>query len=117
MTSNARAIIPFPESFVRRPQLRSEEALARIRRFLEDRGVPVKDKPGSFADFEKDLHAKVMEYERELIAEEMARADIDVGAIVVEGVTYRRASPLARMDPPLLAKTDPPVGRRALRAA
>jgi hypothetical protein len=90
MTSNARAIIPFPESFVRRPQLRSEDALARIRRFLEDRGVPVKDKPGSFADFEKDLHAKVMEYERELIAEEMARADIDVGAIVVEGVTYRR---------------------------
>jgi len=42
------------------------------------------------ADFEKDLHAKIMEYERELIAEEMARADVDAGAIVVDGVTYRR---------------------------
>lgn len=90
MTSTARAIIPFPESFVRRPQLRSEEALARIRLFLEDHRVPANDKPGSFADFEKKLHVKVMEYERELIAEEMARADIDAGAIVVEGVTYRR---------------------------
>ena len=48
------------------------------------------DKPGSFADFEKELHAKIMELEREMIAEEMARADVDVGAIVVDGTTYRR---------------------------
>jgi hypothetical protein len=47
-------------------------------------------KPESFAEFEKSLHAKVMEFERELIAEEMARADIEAGAIVVDGVTYRR---------------------------
>jgi hypothetical protein len=31
-----------------------------------------------------------MEYERELLAEEMSKADVDVGAIVVDGVTFRR---------------------------
>jgi hypothetical protein len=90
MSSTAHAIVSSVLSSPRRTPLGSEEALARIRHFLEDRRVPAKDKPRSFADFEKDLHAKVMEYERELIAEEMARADIDAGAIVVEGVTYRR---------------------------
>lgn len=49
------------------------------------------DKGKNFADFEKNLHAKVMEYERELLAEEMSKADVDVGAIVVDGVTFRRA--------------------------
>ena len=68
----------------------SDEALVRIRRFLEDRRVRTKNKPGSFADFERDLHAKVMDFERELVAEEMACADIDAEAIVVDGVTYRR---------------------------
>ena len=48
------------------------------------------DKQGSFADFEKELHAKVMEFERELLAEDMARADVDAEAIVMDGVTYRR---------------------------
>lgn len=70
--------------------LGSDEALARIRRFLEDRRVRTKNKPGSFADFETDLHAKVMEFERELVAEEMARADIDAEVIVIDGLTYRR---------------------------
>jgi hypothetical protein len=46
--------------------------------------------PGSFADFEKNLHKKVMEFEREVLAEEMARADVDVEAIVIDGVTHRR---------------------------
>jgi hypothetical protein len=48
------------------------------------------EKGGSFADFEKDLHRRLMELEREVIAEEMAGADIDAGAVVVDGVTYRR---------------------------
>jgi hypothetical protein len=89
MTNTARAIASSPSPTARAP-LGSEEALACIHRFLEDRRVPAKDKTESFADFEKELHAKVMEYEREMIAEEMARADIDAGAIVVEGATYRR---------------------------
>ena len=87
MTSTARAITPSP---VPPPPPSSEEALACIRRFVEDRRMVAGKKPGSFADFEKDLHAKVMEYEREVVAEEMARADVDAGAIVVDGVAYRR---------------------------
>ena len=49
-----------------------------------------KDKLGNFGDFERNLHKKLMEFERELLGEEMARADLDVEAIVVDGVTYRR---------------------------
>jgi hypothetical protein len=67
-----------------------DEALARLRRFLEDRRVRRDDKTESFADFEKNLHARLMDLERELVAEEMACADLDAGAIVVDGVTYRR---------------------------
>jgi hypothetical protein len=85
----ARALATPPVSD-QRPHLASEEALARLRRFLNDRRVSRDDKPESFAEFEKSLHAKVMEFERELLAEEMARADIDAGAVVVEGVTYRQ---------------------------
>ncbi len=81
----ALPLVPAP-----RPRVASEDALARLRRFLDDRRVPRDDKPESFADFEKSLHAQVMEFEREMVAEEMARADIDTGAVVVDGVTYRR---------------------------
>jgi hypothetical protein len=88
MSRLSRAVGPQPAS---QPSSAPDNALARLGRFLDDRRVRTKDKPGSFADFEKDLHAKVMDLERELIAEEMALADIDTGAIVVEGVTYRRA--------------------------
>ena len=90
MLNTARAIVSLPSPNPRHGRLDSEEALARIRRFLEDRRMRAGDKPGSFADFEKELHAKIMELEREMIAEEMARADIDAGAVVVDGITYRR---------------------------
>ena len=49
-----------------------------------------KDRPSGFGEFEKDLHARVMAFERELVAEEMARADIDAEAVKVDGVVYRR---------------------------
>jgi hypothetical protein len=89
MTNPARAIAS-PAPRPRAEPLDSTEALARLRRFLEDRRMRRDDKLESFAEFEKNLHVKVMEFEREIMAEEMARADIDVGAIVVDGVTYRR---------------------------
>lgn len=90
MTTTARAVVSPPSSVTPLRHLGAEEALRRIHRFVEDWRVRTRDKPGSFADFEKDLHAKVMEFERELIAEDMARADVDVEAVVVEGATYRR---------------------------
>jgi hypothetical protein len=41
--------------------------------------------------FERDLHERVMALERELIAEELVRYDVDVEEIEVEGTTYRQA--------------------------
>jgi hypothetical protein len=90
MSNAVRAIVPPRCTMSPGPESGPEEALARIRRFLEDRRVRPKNQPESFAEFEKSLHAKVMELERELVAEEMARADIDAGAVTVEGDTYRR---------------------------
>lgn len=49
-----------------------------------------KDRPGGFGEFEKDLHAHVMAFERELVAAEMASADIDAEAVKVDGVVYRK---------------------------
>lgn len=52
--------------------------------------MPWKAGPGGFEDFEQKLHARVMEFERELVAEELRAADVNVEAVVVEGVVYRR---------------------------
>jgi hypothetical protein len=90
MTNTVGAVVPLPRSLAPRSHVGAEEALARIHRFVEDWRMRTRDKPGSLADFEKELHAKVMEFEREVIAEDMARADVDVEAVVVDGDTYRR---------------------------
>jgi len=90
MTNAAIAVVPLPRSFAPQSHLGAEEALARIRCFVDDWRMRTRDKPGNFADFERELHAKIMEFEREVIAEDMARADVDVEAIVVDGATYRR---------------------------
>ena len=50
-------------------------------------GKPAAD----FGAFEASLHERVMSLERELLAEELARADVDAEAVEVHGVTYRRA--------------------------
>jgi hypothetical protein len=81
MPNTAHTTVAFPSPDPRHGRLDGEEALARIHRFLEDQRMRAGDKPGSFADFERGLHAKIMELERELLAEEMARADVDAGAV------------------------------------
>lgn len=50
-------------------------------------GEPVAD----FGEFEAKLHTKIMSLEKELVAEELRRADIDSEAVEVDGVVYRRA--------------------------
>ena len=66
------------------------QALAEVQAFVKDHRMSWKERPGGFAAFEKGLHARVQAYERELVAEEMALADIDTEAITVEGTLYRR---------------------------
>ena len=41
--------------------------------------------------FEAKLHTRIMSLEKEVLAEELGRADIDVEAVEVDGVIYRRA--------------------------
>jgi hypothetical protein len=66
------------------------QALAGVQAFVKDHRMRWKEMPGGFAAFEKGLHERLQAYERELVAEEMALADIDTEAITVEGTVYRR---------------------------
>jgi hypothetical protein len=60
-------------------------SLEKLREFIETHHMKAKMGPQSFADFERDLHARVMEVERDLVEEEMSRHDIDADAVVIDG--------------------------------
>ena len=70
---------------------RSQGALDALREFVEEHRVRHKLPGGEFASFEKQLHERVMGVERELVAEELERADVDAEAVEIEGVVHRRA--------------------------
>ena len=70
---------------------RSQRALDELREFVEEHRVRHKVPGREFASFEKQLHERVMEVERELVAEELERADVDADAVEIEGVVHRRA--------------------------
>lgn len=64
-------------------------ALDRLARLVKDR----KDKPfvpGDFNRFERELGERLREVGREILHDELARADIDAEAVVIDGVTHRR---------------------------
>lgn len=62
----------------------------RLREFLQSERVKRKYSPGEFEAFEEGLHARVMELERDLLAAEMAAADVDAEAVVLAGKVHRR---------------------------
>lgn len=64
-------------------------ALAEFLSFVKERRI-TKEVPKDFAVFERELHARVMALEREVLAEELAKADVSTDAVVVGGVVYRR---------------------------
>jgi len=66
------------------------EPLAKLREFLETHHMGDKTGPKTFADFEREVHERLMEVERDVIAAEMVRLDLDDDAVVIEGKTYRR---------------------------
>lgn len=68
---------------------RIEAALERLRAFLAARqeAVPA---VGDLEEFERGLHAQVLEVEREVLASELARLDLDVPTVVIGGSEYRR---------------------------
>lgn len=73
----------------RPPAAEPSAALGEFLSFVKERRT-TKDVPKDFAVFERELHARVMALEREVLAEEFARADVSTDAIVVAGVVYRR---------------------------
>lgn len=46
--------------------------------------------PGAFGEFEAELHRRMLELERDLVAEVMRAADVDAEAIEVDGKAHRR---------------------------
>ena len=74
-----------------RPALRAAtDPLAGLRGFLDTLAVRDKKGPKAFADFERDLHARLMQVERDVVAAEMAKLDVDADAVVIAGTVHRR---------------------------
>jgi hypothetical protein len=67
----------------------ARDPLEKLRAFLDTLPMKKEDK-GSFADFERELHARLMEVERDVIAKEMANLDVDTEAVVIAGKVHRR---------------------------
>lgn len=64
--------------------------LEKLRKFLETAGMKTKTGPRSFAEFEREVHERMMEAERDIVAAEMARLDVDADAVVIDGKVHRR---------------------------
>jgi hypothetical protein len=69
---------------------REPASVAKMRAILEDARMRERQPKETFEAFEKRLHRQLQEVEREILTEDIARADVDENAIVVEGTTYRR---------------------------
>jgi hypothetical protein len=63
-------------------------SIERLMGFVKERrGKPLS---GDFEGFERELHERMAEVERDLIGEELAKADIDQESLLIDGVLYRR---------------------------
>lgn len=66
------------------------KALSQVRGFVEAHRMKHRIPGSGFAEFERGLHAVVAGIERDLLAEELARADVDQQVIFMDGVPHRR---------------------------
>jgi|HigsolmetaAR202D_1030399.scaffolds.fasta_scaffold13729_2 hypothetical protein len=67
-----------------------DRVLDGIRRFLQDHAMAGKTGAREFYEFEKALHERLLEAEREIVADVMAASDIDADAIEINGRVHRR---------------------------
>ena len=72
------------------PKEAAPTTLAKLRDFLENARMKEKVGPHAFAAFEKELHERMMEAERDIVAAEMSRLDVDADAVVIDGKVHRR---------------------------
>jgi hypothetical protein len=68
----------------------AERVLDGVRPFLEDHAMEGKTGAREFYEFEKALHARLMEAEREIVGRVMAASDVEADAIEIEGRVHRR---------------------------
>ena len=61
-----------------------------IRRFLDDHAMTGKTGARELYDFEKELHRRLMEAEREIVGRVMQTSDVEADAIEIEGRVHRR---------------------------
>jgi hypothetical protein len=66
-----------------------ESAVDRRKAFIAGRRSS-KEPCGDMEGFERELHDYVVAVERELLAEELARLDVDLPAVTIEGEVYRQ---------------------------
>lgn len=71
-------------------ETREPLSLAKLRAILEDEGMRRRGPKETFEAFEGRLHRQLQEVERELLAEDLGRSDIDAEGILIEGTAYRR---------------------------
>ncbi len=67
-----------------------DRVLDGIREFLEAQAMQGRTGPRDFYEFEKALHARLREAEREIIADVMTASDVGADAIEIEGRVHRR---------------------------
>jgi hypothetical protein len=72
------------------PQQARAMALEKLREFVDTHGMKEKVGPQAFADFERELHRRFLEAERDVIADEMSRFDTEADAVVIAGKVHRR---------------------------
>jgi hypothetical protein len=66
-----------------------EKAFDRLQAFIAERRS-LKEPCGDMECFERELHEYVVAVEREGLAEELARLDVDLPAVTIEGEVYRQ---------------------------
>src|SRR6266481_1445307 len=67
-----------------------DRVLDGIRKFLKDHAMTGKTGAREFYEFEKELHARLMQAEREIVGGVMAASDVDADAIEIDGRVHRR---------------------------
>jgi len=66
------------------------EAMARLLKFIEDRRRGTCQADDGFEAFEREVHLRFSEAEREFVGEELARLDVTLPEIKIGGVRHRR---------------------------
>src|SRR5439155_9188944 len=88
-TNQTRRDAPMAASHAVTTNATSHGALARLQSFLAERRR-TREPTDDLERFERELHAMFAAVECEALAEELAKFDVDVPVVEVEGVAHRR---------------------------